>query len=117
MTKSSRERVKAIISPVTMPGSISGISTLKKARRGVQPRSIAASGRGGIHLLKLWQHLQYYIRQAESHMGNEHGPEAEAGGGAEETAIKYDISIRDMPVMISGFIMGILVTVSITAWR
>ena len=44
MTKSSSERVKAIIMPVTMPGMISGSSTLKKARTGVQPRSSAASG-------------------------------------------------------------------------
>ena len=28
-----------------------------------------------------------------------------------------NMSIREMPVIISGFIMGILVTVSITAWR
>ena len=47
MTKSSRLMVKAMIAPVRMPGMISGIVTLKKARMGVQPRSIAASGRLG----------------------------------------------------------------------
>ena len=37
--------VKAMMSPVTTPGMISGSSALKKALSGVQPRSIAASGR------------------------------------------------------------------------
>ena len=45
MTKSSRDRVKAIMAPVMMPGRISGSSTLKKAPIGVQPKSMAASGR------------------------------------------------------------------------
>ena len=44
MTKSSSERVKAMMRPVTTPGMISGISTFINARSGVQPRSIAASG-------------------------------------------------------------------------
>ena len=53
MTKSSSERVKAMIMPVSTPGRISGSSTFKKARKGVQPRSIAASGRA----LSIWRSL------------------------------------------------------------
>ena len=45
MTKSSSDRVKAMIMPVMMPGRISGSSARRKARMGVQPRSMAASGR------------------------------------------------------------------------
>ena len=47
MTKSSSESVKAMIMPVTTPGRISGRTALKKACMGVQPRSMAASGREG----------------------------------------------------------------------
>ena len=43
ITKSSMDIVKARIAPVTIPGEISGMITLKKARSGVAPRSIAAS--------------------------------------------------------------------------
>ena len=45
MIKSSSDRVNDIINPLITPGRIAGSSTLKKDLRGVQPRSIAASGR------------------------------------------------------------------------
>ena len=45
--------VKAMMAPVRMPGMISGMVTLKKARSGVQPRSWAASGREGSIWLSL----------------------------------------------------------------
>ena len=44
MTKSSKDSVKAMIRPVTMPGDMNGSSTLKNDCIGVQPRSMAASG-------------------------------------------------------------------------
>ena len=47
MTKSSTERVKAIINPVIIPELMEGRTTLKNAETGVQPRSLAASERWG----------------------------------------------------------------------
>ena len=43
ITKSSSERVNAMISPEKIPGIIPGSSTLKKVCVGVHPRSRAAS--------------------------------------------------------------------------
>ena len=45
MIKSSSDSVNDIIKPLRTPGRIEGSSTKKKDLRGVQPRSIAASGR------------------------------------------------------------------------
>ena len=45
--KSSSDNVNAIINPVIIPVEIDGSITLKNAFTGVQPRSIAASGKLG----------------------------------------------------------------------
>ena len=45
ITKSSSERVNAIMKPVRTPGMMFGSSTFRKDCIGVQPRSSAASGR------------------------------------------------------------------------
>ena len=43
-------------------------------------------GEGGIHLLELGEDLEDDVGQAEGDVRDEHGPEVQAGGGAEEPA-------------------------------
>ena len=112
MTKSSSESVKAMIMPVMMPGRISGTSTRKKARAGVQPRSIAASGSARSICCSFGSTcMMTYGRQKVMCAASiDQKPRLVVAPNSRPK--NTNMSMSEMPVMMSGFIMGMSVAVS-----
>ena len=102
------ESVNAMIMPVTMPGMISGSTTLKNARTGGQPRSCAASKRFGF----IWRsfgrtdRMTYGRQNVMCAMMSDAMPRLLPPN---RLTAATNRSIMETPVTISGLTMGKLV--------
>ncbi len=110
MTKSSSESVKAMIMPVRCRAEFPA------PRRGRRPAPACSRGpsrpqAAPVHLVQLGQYLQNDVRQTEGDVRNKHGAEARLVVTPSSRPTNTNISMSEIPVMISGFIMGRFVTV------
>lgn len=109
MIKSSSDSVKLITQPVMIPLRISGNTVLKRPHRlasQVHRRLVNIH----IKLVQLGNHIQNHIGQTKGHMGNQQGTKAQHIAAVHQSPAKTNSSIIEMPVTISGFIMGTLVS-------
>ena len=106
-----------MIMPVMMPGRISGISTRRNARIGVQPRSIAASGSERSICCSFGSTCKMTYGRQNVMCAISIVQKLRLVDMPNREPTNTNISISEMPVIMSGFIMGMFVTVSIAARR
>ena len=96
-----------------IPGIISGSSTLKNALSGGQPRSIAASARDLSICCSLGSTCRITYGRQNVTWAMSIVRKLRLVEAPKSLPTNTNISIREIPVIISGFVIGIFVTVSI----
>ena len=111
MTKSSSDSVKAMMAPAMTPGRICGRVTLKKAWTGVQPRSWAASVRYPSIARKRGRMFRMTYGSWNVMWAMSMVPKPRTPCRCMSVPAKTNRSIMEIPVTMSGFIIGMLFVV------
>ena len=98
-----------------IPGIISGSSTFRKARMGVHPKSIAASGKALSICCSFGRTCKMTYGVQKATWAISMVKKFRLVDAPNSLPMNTNISISEIPVIISGFVIGISVTVFIAA--